>query len=41
MKTLQKTGGIAAFYLAAVYLVGIVVFLFIWTIPVLSNLAKR
>ena len=37
MKNLQKTGGIAALYLAAAYLVGIVLFLFVLDYPNITD----
>jgi hypothetical protein len=41
MKTLQKIGGLAAFYLAAAYLVGIVLFLVVLDYPSITEPAQK
>ena len=41
MKTLQKFGGLAAFYLAAAYLAGIVVFLVVLDYPSITDPAQK
>jgi len=41
MKTLQKFGGFAALYLAAAYLIGIVIFLFILDYPSITDPAQK
>jgi len=41
MKTLQKFGSLAAFYLAAAYLVGIVLFLVVLDYPSITNPAQK
>ncbi len=41
MKTLQKSGGIAALYLAAAYLVGIVLFLIVLDYPSITDPAQK
>jgi hypothetical protein len=41
MKTLQKMGGLAAFYLAAAYLVGIVLFLVVLDYPSITDPAQK
>jgi len=41
MKTLQKFGGFAAFYLAAAYLIGIVIFLVVLDYPSITDPAQK
>ena len=41
MKTLQKSGGLAALYLAAAYLVGIVLFLIVLDYPSITDPAQK
>ena len=41
MKTLQKFGGLAAFYLAAAYLAGIVIFLVVLDYPSITDPAQK
>jgi hypothetical protein len=41
MKTLQKFGGFAAFYLAAAYLIGIVIFLAVLDYPSITDPAQK
>ena len=41
MKTLQKYSGLAAFYLAATYLVGIVFFLAVLDYPSITNPTEK
>lgn len=41
MKTLQKVGGIAAFYLAAAYLIGITIFIVVLDYPSITDPAQK
>ncbi len=41
MKTLQKSGGYAAFYLAAAYLIGMVIFLVVLDTPSITDPAQK
>ena len=41
MKTLQKSGGFAALYLAVAYLIGIVLFLVVLDYPSMTDRPKR
>src|SRR5574339_1045012 len=41
MKTLQKVGGLAAMYMAAAHLIGIVIFLIVLDYPSLTDPAQR